>query len=49
MRAAFYTRQGPAREVLQIGEQPTPQPAELVPGPAIWRIPGQAFAEARKD
>jgi NADPH2:quinone reductase len=24
MRAAFYTRQGPAREVLQVGEQPTP-------------------------
>ena len=26
MRAAFYTRQGPAREVLKIGEQPTPEP-----------------------
>jgi NADPH2:quinone reductase len=24
MLAAFYTRQGPAREVLQVGEQPTP-------------------------
>src|SRR5919112_6002687 len=27
MQAAFYTRQGPAAEVLQVGEQPTPQPA----------------------
>jgi NADPH2:quinone reductase len=26
MQAAFYTRQGPAAEVLQVGEQPTPQP-----------------------
>jgi NADPH:quinone reductase len=26
MQAAFYTRQGPASEVLQVGEQPTPQP-----------------------
>jgi NADPH:quinone reductase len=26
MRAAFYTEQGPAREVLRVGEQPTPQP-----------------------
>ncbi|MGA2991276.1 MAG: NADPH:quinone reductase [Candidatus Korobacteraceae bacterium] len=33
MRAAFYTRQGPAREVLQIGEQPTPQP-----GPGEVRV-----------
>ena len=27
MRAAFYTRQGPADQVMQIGEQPTPSPA----------------------
>ena len=27
MRAAFYTRQGPASEVLQVGEQPTPAPS----------------------
>ena len=27
MQAAFYVKQGPAREVLQIGEQPTPEPA----------------------
>jgi NADPH2:quinone reductase len=27
MQAAFYTKQGPAAEVLQVGEQPTPQPA----------------------
>jgi NADPH2:quinone reductase len=27
MQAAFYTRQGPAAEVFQVGEQPTPQPA----------------------
>jgi NADPH2:quinone reductase len=26
MRAAFYDRQGPAREVFQIGELPTPEP-----------------------
>jgi len=26
MQAAFYTRQGPAREVLQVGEQPLPVP-----------------------
>lgn len=33
MRAAYYTRQGPAREVLQIGEQPTPEP-----GPGEVRV-----------
>ena len=27
MRAAFYERKGPAREVLQVGERPTPEPA----------------------
>jgi NADPH2:quinone reductase len=27
MKAAFYSRQGPAREVLQLGELPTPEPA----------------------
>ena len=27
MLAAFYTRQGPAAEVLEVGEQPTPEPA----------------------
>src|SRR6185436_15978380 len=26
VRAAFYTRQGPASEVLTVGEQPQPQP-----------------------
>ena len=26
MKAAFYTRQGPARDVFTIGEQPTPEP-----------------------
>jgi NADPH:quinone reductase len=26
MRAAFYTKQGPARDVLQVGEQSTPEP-----------------------
>src|SRR6266849_5435315 len=26
MRAALYRRQGPAREVLEVGEQPTPRP-----------------------
>jgi len=33
MRAAFYVKQGPAREVLQIGEQPTPEP-----GPGEVRV-----------
>jgi NADPH:quinone reductase len=33
MRAAFYTRQGPARDVLQVGELPTPQP-----GPGEVRV-----------
>ena len=27
MRAAYYSKQGPAREVLRIGELPTPQPS----------------------
>lgn len=33
MQAAFYTRQGPAAEVLAVGEQPTPQP-----GPGEVRV-----------
>ena len=33
MQAAFYVKQGPAREVLQIGEQPTPEP-----GPGEVRV-----------
>lgn len=33
MRAAFYDRQGPARQVLQVGELPTPQP-----GPGEVRV-----------
>ncbi|KWV56008.1 NADPH:quinone oxidoreductase [Bradyrhizobium macuxiense] len=33
MRAAFYTRQGPAHDVLQIGEHPTP-----APGPGEVRV-----------
>src|SRR5258708_4561520 len=33
MRAAFYTRQGPASEVLQVGEQPRPEP-----GPGEVRV-----------
>lgn len=33
MQAAFYTRQGPAAEVLSVGEQPTPQP-----GPGEVRV-----------
>ncbi|MGV3571626.1 MAG: NADPH:quinone reductase [Ramlibacter sp.] len=35
MQAAFYTRQGPAAEVLSVGEQPTPQPG---PGEVRVRI-----------
>jgi NADPH2:quinone reductase len=33
MQAAFYLKQGPARDVLQIGEQPTPEP-----GPGEVRV-----------
>jgi NADPH2:quinone reductase len=33
MQAAFYVKQGPAREVLQVGEQPT-----LEPGPGEVRV-----------
>jgi NADPH2:quinone reductase len=33
MQAAFYTRQGPAADVLAVGEQPTPQP-----GPGEVRV-----------
>jgi NADPH2:quinone reductase len=33
MRAAFYSQQGPAQEVLRVGEQPTPQP-----GPGEVRV-----------
>ena len=33
MRAAFYMKQGPAREVLQVGEQPTSEP-----GPGEVRV-----------
>ncbi|MGE0330301.1 MAG: NADPH:quinone reductase [Ramlibacter sp.] len=33
MRAAYYTRQGPAPEVFTVGEQPTPQP-----GPGEVRV-----------
>ena len=33
MRAAFYTQQGGAREVLQTGELPTPEP-----GPGEVRV-----------
>jgi NADPH2:quinone reductase len=33
MRAAFYTEQGPARDVFRVGEQPTPQP-----GPGEVRV-----------
>jgi NADPH2:quinone reductase len=33
MQAVFYVKQGPAREVLQIGEQPTPEP-----GPGEVRV-----------
>jgi hypothetical protein len=33
MQAAFYVKQGPAREVLQVGEQPTAEP-----GPGEVRV-----------
>lgn len=33
MRAAYYSQQGPAREVLKLGEQPTPEP-----GPGEVRV-----------
>lgn len=35
MRAAFYTRQGPAREVLEVGELPDPKPG---PGEVLVRV-----------
>jgi NADPH:quinone reductase len=35
MRAAFYTKQGPARDVLKIGERPTPEPG---PGEVRGRL-----------
>ena len=38
MQAAFYKKQGPAREVLQVGEQPT-----LEPGPGEVRAGFTAF------
>jgi NADPH:quinone reductase len=55
MLAAFYTRQGPAAEVLQVGEQPTPQPG---PGevrvrlhtsgvnPSDWKVRKGGFGRA---
>ena len=33
MQAAFYVKQGPAREVLEVGAQPTPEP-----GPGEVRV-----------
>lgn len=33
MRAAFYSEQGPARDVLKVGDQPTPEP-----GPGEVRV-----------
>lgn len=35
MQAAFYSRQGPAAEVLEVGEQPTPRPG---PGEVLVRL-----------
>lgn len=55
MRAAFYTEQGPARSVLRVGEQPTPDPG---PGevrvrlrtsgvnPSDWKVRGGGFGRA---
>ena len=42
MQAAFYVKQGPAREVLQIGEQPTPEP-----GPGEVRVRLKTSAQIR--
>ena len=53
MQAAFYVKQGPAREVLEVGAQPTPEPG---PGevrvrvsaaglnPVDWKIAASAEA-----
>ena len=35
MQAAFYVKQGPAREVLEVGAQPTPEPG---PGEVRGRL-----------
>ncbi len=55
MRAAFYTEQGSARDVLQVGEQPAPQPG---PGevrvklhasgvnPSDWKVRKGGFGRA---
>jgi NADPH2:quinone reductase len=55
MKAAFYSRQGPAREVLQVGEQPTPQvgPGEVRVrlhssgvNPSDWKVRRGGFGRA---
>lgn len=55
MQAAFYTRQGPAADVFQVGEQPTPEPG---PGevrvrlrasgvnPSDWKVRKGGFGRA---
>src|SRR5579864_8699359 len=55
MRAAFYTEQGPARTVLQVGEQPIPVPGQgevrvrlKVSGvnPSDWKVRRGGFGRA---
>jgi NADPH2:quinone reductase len=55
MRAAFYTRQGPASEVFQVGEQPTPEPgpgevrvrlATSGVNPSDWKVRKGGFGRA---
>ena len=55
MQAAFYTRQGPAAEVLTVGEQPMPQPgpgevrvrlAASGVNPSDWKVRKGGFGRA---
>jgi NADPH:quinone reductase len=58
MRAAFYSKQGPAREVLRIGDLPTPQPgADEVRiklrtsgvNPSDWKVRRGGFGRGLMD
>jgi NADPH2:quinone reductase len=40
MTAAWYDRQGPAAEVLHVGELPVPQPGSSTPSARALTMPG---------